>query len=131
MTMKKISLIIGLLIAANILLAQGARTPVRQEAREEIEDYKERLNLSDDQTAEIREIKKKYRPQLQEVRSDSSLSRSDKMRSTADIYEKQDAEIAEVLTDEQNEEWKEIKAEVKANKDQRQEKRGQRRNGNG
>ena len=124
--MKKVTLIIGILLATNILFAQGRREDAKGKAKAKIEEYKERLNLSDEQLADIKEIREKYKPEMQEIRNDEATSKSDKMRAAADVIEKQEAEMAELLTSEQQEEWKEIRAEIKERREVRRERRRER-----
>lgn len=96
-------------MAVNTLQAQGDRS----KRRARLIDYQERLQLSDSQIAEVKEIRKKYKPEMKAIRNDASKSKADKMRALADIIEKKDADIANVLSLEQMKEWEVIKAEVK------------------
>ena len=128
--MKKVTLIIGILLAANILFAQGRKEEMRERAKAQIEEYRERLELSDEQIADIKEIREKYKPEMQEIRKDETKSRSEKMRAAADVVEKQEADMAEILTPEQQEEWKEIKVEIKEKREERRERKRVRRGGN-
>ena len=125
--MKKLTLIIGLLVAVNVLFAQNRRDAAREKAEVKLEEYKDRLNLSEDQLDEIKQVKESMKPELEALKADDSMSRSDKMRARADLIEKREAEIAKILDDEQLAELEVIKGEVKANKKTRMEKRKSRR----
>ena len=96
--MQKLTLIIGLLVAANILFAQGKREQMREKAEVKIEEYKERLNLTEDQVADLKELRESIKPELEAIRKDESKSRSEKMRAHADIIEKQEEDTANLYT---------------------------------
>ena len=125
--MQKLTLIIGLLVAANILFAQGKREQMREKAEVKIEEYKERLNLTEDQVADLKELRESIKPELEAIRKDESKSRSEKMRAHADIIEKQEEEVAKILNDEQLTELEVIKKEVRENVKKRRDRRRDRR----
>ncbi|WP_424963491.1 hypothetical protein [Ekhidna sp.] len=125
--MKKLTLIIGLLVAVNILFAQNRREAVREKAEVKIEEYKERLNLTESQTADLKKLRESMKPELEAIRNDDSKSRSDKMRAKADIVEKQEKEVAKILNDEQLAELEVIKKEVRENVEKRRDRRKDRR----
>ena len=125
--MRKLSLIIGLIAAVNILFAQEGREMAREKAEVRFEEYKDRLNLTDEQLADLKQVKEDMRPEMEALKNDESLSRSDKMRAHADLIEKREAEVAEILDDEQLAELAIIKEEVKANKQRRKSARKARR----
>lgn len=127
--MKKLTLIIGLLVAGNILYAQDRRQEIRGKVEVKIEEYKERLNLSEDQVTDLKKLRESMKPELDELRNDDEKSRSEKMRAHADIIEKREAEVAKILNQEQLAELEVIKNEVKANTESRREKRKERRGG--
>ncbi|MEQ8904794.1 hypothetical protein [Ekhidna sp.] len=125
--MRKIALIIGLLVAGTIVLAQDKREELREKREIKIEEYRERLELSDAQISDLKKLRVDAKPQLDEIRNDTSKSRSDKMRALAAIMEKQEKEVAEILNDEQLTELEAIKKEVRENQEVRREKRKERR----
>ncbi len=127
--MKKITLLIGLLVAVNILLAQDRREAAREKAKVKIEEYKERLELTEDQIAELKKLREGAKPELEAIRNDDSKSRSEKMRAQADIMENQEAEVAKILNEDQLAELEVIKKEVRANREKRRDKRKERRGG--
>ena len=125
--MKKLTLMIGLLVAINVLFAQDRREVAREKAEVRLEEYKDRLNLTDDQLAELKQVKESMKPEFEALKADDSMSRSDKMRAHADLIDKREAEVAKILDDEQLAELEVIKGEVKANKEKRADKRKSRR----
>ncbi|NQZ79216.1 MAG: hypothetical protein HRT61_24315 [Ekhidna sp.] len=108
--MRKGKLIIALLAAAFTLFAQDSKEERRQLR---IEEYTERLNLTPNQTAELKELRESLKPELKAIKMDPSKSRSEKMRAHADVIEKRENEIAQILTAEQMAELKRIKSERK------------------
>ncbi|WP_370089393.1 hypothetical protein [Ekhidna sp.] len=127
--MKKLTLIIGLLVAGNILYAQDRRQELREKVEVKIEEYKERLDLTEDQVADLKKLRESMKPELDELRDDDEKSRSAKMRAHADIIEKREAEVAKILNQEQLAELEVIKKEIKTNAENRREKRKERRGG--
>ena len=125
--MKKLALIVGLLVAVNILFAQGKREEMKEKAEVKIEEYKERLNLSDKQENELKDLRAEMKPEFEALKKDESKSRSDKMRAHADLIEKREAKVAEILTEDQFAELQIIKEEVKQKRMDVREKRKERR----
>ena len=125
--MKKTLLLLGILVAANILFAQEEK--IRERAEVKIEEYKERLNLSEEQLEQIKELKEKYKPEYKAIAEDESMNRSDKMRARADLFDKREAEMETILDEEQMTELKVIRKEVKANIKERRERRKARKKG--
>ena len=129
MKVKKIALVLGILVATNILVAQDGREQRKEKIQERIEEYKERLGLSDLQIEKIKEVRAKYKPDMEEIRQNEATSRAEKMRASADVIEKMEADLSGVLTAEQQEEWKAIKAEIREKKEQRRERARERKKG--
>lgn len=125
--MQKLTLIIGLLVAANILFAQGKREQIREKAVVKIEEYKERLNLSDKQVNDLKDLREEMKPEFEALKKDESKSRSDKMRLHADLIDKREARVEEILTDDQFAELQIIKKEVKQKRIDVREKRKERK----
>ncbi len=125
--MKKFTLIIGLIVAANILYAQGKREKLREGAQVKIEEYKERLNLTEDQLADLKVLREEMKPQLEEIRQNESLTKPDKMRAHADLLEERQEEVEKILDDEQLAELAVIRKEVMEKRAERREKRKERR----
>lgn len=118
--MKKLLLFLGIMIATNVIMAQGR--PSKEQVQVKLEEYKDRLNLTDDQVAEWKEIRKKYQPQLKDIRSDESLKKSDKKKAAADVIAKIDGEVMAMLNEDQQAEYKVIRSEIKANAKKRRRK---------
>ena len=127
--MKKFTLIIGILVAANVLNAQGRKEKVREKVEIKIAEHKERLNLTEDQVGDLKKLREEMKPQLEEIRKDESLSRSDKMRAHADLLDERDAELEKILDEDQLAELDEIRKEVQKQREERMEKRRERRAG--
>ena len=125
--MKKITLLIGLLVAVNILFAQDRREAMKEKAKVKIEEYKERLELTDNQVADLKKLREEAKPELEAIRKDESKSRSEKMRARADIMENQEKEISNILNEDQLAELEVIRKEVRANMEKRRERRKERR----
>ena len=120
--MKQAILLIGMLVAGNILFGQEKHPP-REIPETKIEKLKERLELTDEQVREWKEMEEKYRPELKEIRNDDSKERHEKMRAAADVMEKQQEELTKILTEDQFTELQIIREEVKRKKKKRR-KRG-------
>ena len=127
--MKKFTLIIGILVAANVLNAQGRKEKAREKVEIKIAEHKERLNLTEDQVGDLKKLREEMKPQLEEIRKDESLSRSDKMRAHADLLDERDAELEKILDEDQLAELDEIRKEVQKQREERMEKRRERRAG--
>ncbi|MEQ9467582.1 MAG: hypothetical protein RLN88_09230 [Ekhidna sp.] len=110
--MRKLTLLIGLIVAVNILFAQGRREQVKERVKIKIEEYKDRLDLTEDQVVELKKVRESMQPELDALRADEGKSRSEKMRAHADIIEKREAEVARILDDEQLAELEVIKKEI-------------------
>lgn len=122
--MKKLTLIIGIMVASNVLLAQDPETGKGPKGNKEaiIEKHKERLELSDEQVEQLRDLRESLKPEFESLKNNETLSRPDKMRAHADLIEKREAEVAKILTDSQLEELEKIKEE---NKEKRKGRRGE------
>ena len=127
--MKKFTLIIGILVAANVLNAQGRKEKAQEKVEIKIAEHKERLNLTEDQVGDLKKLREEMKPQLEEIRKDESLSRSDKMRAHADLLDERDAELEKILDEDQLAELDEIRKEVQKQREERMEKRRERRAG--
>jgi hypothetical protein len=124
--MKRFTLLIGLIVAATILFAQDRRDEMRAKIKNQLKEYKERLDLNDKQVAAWKKIREKYKPELEVIRDDVDLSRGDKMRAAADVFDKVDGEIDAILTEDQKIEYAKIKSEVQEKRRKRRLRRGNR-----
>lgn len=129
--MKKITLILGILVAANILVAQNKRAEVRERGKVKIEEYKDRLNLTETQVADLQQLREEMKPDFEALKKNESMSRPDKMRAHAGLIEERQAEVEKILDDEQLAEWEEIRKEVKEKRGDRRERRHDRRENKG
>ena len=69
------------------------------------------LNLSSDQQSKIRPILDNESQQMQTLRSDSSMSRDDKMAKMKSIRENTNSQIAPILTGDQQKKWEQMQAQ--------------------
>lgn len=129
--MKKVTLIIGILVAVNVLMAQGPKDQrgPRGERGVKIEEFKERLELSDDQIEKLKIVKDDLKPELEALRKDDSMTRPDKMRVHADLVEKRENEVAKILSEDQLAELDVIKSELREKHRERKEGRRKGRHG--
>ena len=105
-----------------------SRKQREQRADLKLEEYKERLELTDVQVEDWKVLREKYKPELKSIRSDESKSKADKMRAAADIVEKQQKELADILSENQFAELQIIREEVMEKK---REQRAKGRKGKG
>ncbi|MEP5611626.1 MAG: hypothetical protein ABJP45_05220 [Cyclobacteriaceae bacterium] len=119
--MKKLIILLGILVAANVLAAQDS-----EQANERIEskrqEIKARLDLSDDQSEQLRELREKYRPEIQEIRTDETKTRNEKMRAVADLLDRKDADLQGILTQNQVAELTVMRKEMYTRRKLRREK---------
>ena len=127
--MRKLALIIGLIVAGNVLFAQEEEPKGKEKPPVKIEEYKERLQLTEDQVAELKKMRESMKPELDKLRKDESKSRSERMEARAEIMKRQETRVAEILNDEQEAELKEIHREIRDNARKRRQRKRERRNG--
>jgi Spy/CpxP family protein refolding chaperone len=96
-------------------MARGAHRPEGPASFLRLAGMKERLNLSDEQTAEVEKIFDNARTQLSELRKQSEPK-------FAEIRSQTDAQLQKVLTEEQWQQFQQMKNEFR-------ERRGERRRG--
>lgn len=116
--MRKITLILGILIAGNVLFAQDT-TKKGKKAKAKIETYKEELGLTDTQLADLKGIEETSKEEMEALKSDASLTDEAKKESRKAINEKRQAGIASVLNEDQLAQWEEIKSSLKGSKGKR------------
>lgn len=125
--MRKLALIIGLLVAGNMLFAQDQKANDKEKPLVKIEEYKERLKLTETQLADLKKMRESLKPELEAIRKDEAKSRSERMEARATIMKKQEARVAEILDDKQEAELKEIHREIRdkvRKKRQRESRKG-------
>jgi Spy/CpxP family protein refolding chaperone len=82
---------------------------------------KQELNLTDDQTAQVKAILEDGRTKMEALRSNSSLSQEDRRSQMMSIHEAQQEKIEALLTPDQKTKYQEMQAQM----------RGRRRGGQG
>jgi Spy/CpxP family protein refolding chaperone len=96
-------LTLGLTLPSAALRAEDGPPPKKEQGskgdREEM--MKERLGLSDDQAAKIKQIHEDSREEMKKLKDDESLSREDKMAARKKIQQSTKAKVDAVLTTEQ------------------------------
>lgn len=118
--MKKLIIALGILVAANVLVAQGTETNEKiQKKREEI---KTRLNLTDEQAEQLKALREKFRPELRSIREDETKSRSEKLRAVADLIDQKDLDLQGILNQNQIAELSVIRNEMQERRQERREK---------
>lgn len=124
--MKKLLLIIGILIAANVLLAQEEKS-TGDKAENFKEKLKNRLELTADQESQLKELRKKYGSELKSIRTDEEKLKSEKLYAAAAMMEKKESELASILSAKQLSELRTIKKEVRQKRINRRERTMKRR----
>jgi Spy/CpxP family protein refolding chaperone len=124
--MKRLTHIIIFLVLATFMLPltsysqdQGKRfrerlknTTPEDRADFQTNKMKTLLNLTDEQTAKVREINLKYAKENQKV-FDQSVYRDQKRKKLSELYEQKQKELKTVLTEEQYEKLQSEKKELK------------------
>lgn len=116
------------LMMVSVMQLSAQERPIREKTRAKVEEYKQRLNLTDEQSEQMKTIRAKYQPELEQIRK-SEQTRGDKLRAAAEVADQMDAEVEKVLTPAQMDEWKKIKKEVAENMSQRRKAIRERRGG--
>ncbi|MDJ1504883.1 hypothetical protein [Xanthocytophaga agilis] len=124
--MKKYLIIYSLTLLTLLSVGQvSAQSKLTEEQKQELkaryEAYKEKLNLSDDQSVKVESINRTYFEQLATLRN-SSDSKLSKYRKYKDIKSTRDGQMKAVLSKEQYKTYeafqKEMKEEFKENRRQ-------------
>ncbi len=102
------ALVFGLAICGNQLKAQSGSPENSQRGHrqqmspdQQLERLSKALNLTDDQKQQIRPILQDRQEKMQSVRSDTSLSREDRMNKMRSTFEETNSKIRAILNDEQ------------------------------
>ena len=117
--MKKLIIVLGILVAVNVLVAQEIE---QEQEKSKIQEFKTRLNLTDTQADQLMDLREKYMPEMKSLRSDESKTRSEKMRAAADIIEQRESEMKKILSESQLKELSILKKERRAHMRDRREK---------
>ena len=118
--MRRLLIVLGILVAANVLVAQDTKTNERIQDRQE--EIKTRLNLSDEQSEQLKALREKYRPELKSIRDDDTKSRSEKLRAVADLMDQKDADLQGILNQNQIAELSVIRKEMRQHRLGRRER---------
>ena len=78
---------------------------------DQIKHLSKKLKLSDDQQAKLKPILEDQRKQMDQIRSDSSLSREDRFGKMKDLRQSSDTQIKSVLNEEQQKNFDKMRAE--------------------
>lgn len=84
----------------------------------------EKLNLSEDQKAQIKPIIADRQQKMQALRSDTSLRRGQKARQMKGIFEDSDKKIKAILTPDQQKQYADLEQQMKERRQSRRQNRG-------
>ena len=107
--MKKNAMLVIALVISTFAFAQVKQGGHRNGGGQ-AEKMKEVLSLSDEQYASVKSVNQKYTEKFRELRKESSTSREDYRK----LQEEKRSEINAVLTEAQQQSWKEYRAEQRA-----------------
>lgn len=114
--MKKITLMtafLALMLWCNRSLAQSRLTPDQQkELKEKLNDFKTKLNLSDEQAPKVKAIDSAYFDEMAALK-DAGGSRLSKFRKLKSLSADRDKQMKEVLNKDQFAEYQKFKSEMK------------------
>jgi len=103
---------LGFVLTGGVTLAQrGNRQPPSVD--EQVKRLADRLKLSADQQSKIKPILEDQRQQMESIRSDSSLSREDRMSKMRSIREAATSKIKEILNDDQKKQYEAMQQEMR------------------
>jgi periplasmic protein CpxP/Spy len=80
----------------------------------QLKHLSKRLNLSDDQQTKIKPILEDQQKQMQQLWSDNALSRQDRFSKMRDIRENSDAQIKNVLNEDQQKQFDKMREEQRS-----------------
>lgn len=125
--MKKLIIVLGILVAANVVVAQDSETTnERVETRKK--EIKDRLELTDEQAGQLQELREKYRPEVQSIRSDESKTKSEKLRAVADLVDQKNTDLQGILSQNQIAELSVIRKEIHVKRKEHREQMRKRMN---
>ena len=91
-------------------MGQGGMQRMPMSTDERLAHMTQMLNLTTDQQAKIRPILDNESQQMQTLRSDSSMSREDKMTKMRSIRENSMTQITPILTPDQQKKWEQMQS---------------------
>ncbi|MEM9340245.1 MAG: hypothetical protein AAGA66_16035 [Bacteroidota bacterium] len=110
--MKKVVLLVGMFIAVNISIAQNVNNKWIVQVK--ILEFTERLDLSDEQTNQIKKLNRKYWPQFKAAKEGETKTQKEKNQARSAIMNEREVELETILDEKQMAELKVIRQEVKA-----------------
>ena len=129
----KVTLILGALLSAGLVLAQAPATnqaPTAQgqpgnfhrdfDPNQQAARLSKRLGLSDDQVAQIKPILADRFQQMQNLRADTSLSEQDRHAKVRALMQDSNSKIEAVLNDTQKQQFEKMQAERRSHQHNRQ-----------
>jgi periplasmic protein CpxP/Spy len=90
------------------------RGGMMKDPNSQLKHLSKRLNLSDDQQTKIKPILEDQQKQMQQLWSDNSLSRQDRFSKMWDIRENSDAQIKNVLNEDQQKNFDKMREEQRS-----------------
>ncbi len=87
------------LMLAGVLAAQNR--PLAGNPGERLQELSAKLNLTEEQKAQIKPILEEQAPKMKAIRDDSSLDRRGKMQKAMEVRSETDSKIRPILTKEQ------------------------------
>lgn len=103
---------------------QSAGARQRMSPDDVVEKMGEKLNLSDDQKAQIKPIIVDRQEKMKELRSDTSMRRRQKGRQMKSIFKDSDNKIKAILTPDQQKQYAEMEQQMKEQVKERRQSRG-------
>lgn len=132
--MKSIKYVVAIMLFAftyTTVSAQGGKK-MNHERKADIGMMKKELNLSEEQTQKVLEVRTASQAKMKVLKADDKLTREEKKAELVKIRKEQKIEMDAILTDEQEEKRKELheskRAEKKMMKEERRQKYGELRN---
>jgi periplasmic protein CpxP/Spy len=90
------------------------RSGMMKDPNSQLKHLSKRLNLSDDQQTKIKPILEDQQKQMQQLWSDNSLSRQDRFSKMRDIRENSDAQIKNMLNEDQQKNFDKMREEQRS-----------------
>lgn len=107
--LKNACLFLGLTLAISQLNAQGDQG--KRPHRDRGEFMAKKLNLSDDQRVQMKEIFEKYRNDFKQIYQ-SDANREDKITKAKDVQNRIDADVKKILNGDQYDQYREMKSRM-------------------
>ena len=105
--------------------AQAAPTGPRHHRGNRMQKLSQELNLTADQQAKIKPIFQQARAQGKTIHQDASLTKEQKMAKMKELHQTTMAQMNEILTPEQQTQWKQLREQHRAQWQQRHQQQQQ------